>query len=77
MKKEQKNIFPTSTGKELIGLIHEDLLKSAELTGIWEKRLREIERHKYSPAQFIDELKQMVTAVVKDVMADNSARILQ
>lgn len=77
MKKEKKNIFPTSTGKELIGLIHEDLLKSAELTGIWEKRLREIERHKYSPAQFIDELKQMVTAVVKDVMADNSARILQ
>ncbi len=77
MKKEKKNIFPTSTGKELIGLIHEELLKSAELTGIWEKRLREIERHKYSPAQFIDELKQMVTAVVKDVMADNSARILQ
>jgi len=77
MKKEKKNIFPTATGKELIGLIHEELLKSAELTGIWEKRLREIERHKYSPAQFIDELKAMVTAVVKDVMADNSARILQ
>lgn len=77
MKKEKKNIFPTQTGRELIGLIHEELLKSAELTGIWEKRLREIERHKYSAAQFIDELKQMVTSVVKDVMADNSARIQQ
>ena len=77
MRKEKKNIFPTPTGRSLIGIIHEELLKSAELTGIWEKRLREIERGKYSPTQFIDELKQMVSGVVHDVMADNSSRLLQ
>lgn len=77
MRKEKKNIFPTPTGRSLIGIIHEELLKSAELTGIWEKRLREIERGKYSPAQFIDELKQMVTGIISQVMADNSSRLLQ
>ena len=77
MRKEKKNIFPTPTGRSLIGIIHEELLKSAELTGIWEKRLREIEHGKYSPTQFIDELKQMVSGIVHDVMADNSSRLLQ
>jgi DNA topoisomerase-3 len=77
MRKEKKNLVPTQTGISLISIIHEELLKSAELTGIWEKRLREIERQKYSPAQFIDELKQMVTLLVKDVLSDNSRRILQ
>ncbi len=77
MRKEKKNIFPTPTGRSLIGIIHEELLKSAELTGIWEKRLREIERGKYSPAQFIEELKQMVDGIVRQVMADNSSRLLQ
>jgi DNA topoisomerase-3 len=51
------------------------MLKSAELTGIWEKRLREIERGKYRPAQFIDELKQMVATLVQDVLADNTSRL--
>ena len=75
MRKEKKNLYPTPTGIGLIDLIHEELLKSAELTGIWEKRLREIERGKYQPAQFMEELKQMVTALVHDVLADNSSRL--
>ena len=77
MRKEKKNIIPTPTGRSLVGIIHEELLKSAELTGIWEKRLREIERGKYSPAQFIDELKQMVGGIVHQVLSDNSSRLLQ
>ena len=77
MRKEKKNIYPTAMGMNLIGIIHEELLKSAELTGIWEKRLREIERSKYSPTQFIDELKQMVSGLVHDVLSDNSSRLLQ
>ena len=75
MRKEKKNLYPTPTGTSLIDLIHEELLKSAELTGIWEKRLREIERGKYQPAQFMDELKQMVNTLVHDVLADNSSRL--
>ena len=75
MRKEKKNLYPTPTGTSLIDLIHEELLKSAELTGIWEKRLREIERGKYQPAQFMDDLKQMVTTLVHDVLADNSSRL--
>jgi DNA topoisomerase-3 len=59
---------------ELIGLIREELLKSAELTGIWEKKLREIEKKTYKAGQFLEELKQMVTEVVQAVMADNSNR---
>ena len=74
IRKERKNLVPTTIGIELIGLIREDLLKSAELTGIWEKKLREIEHHKYDAKQFIDELKKMVTEIVLAVMADNSNR---
>ena len=74
IKKVRKSLEPTPTGIELIGLIHEDLLKSAELTGIWEKKLREIEQHKYEARQFLDELKQMVTEIVNTVMLDNSNR---
>ena len=74
IRKVRKSLEPTSTGIELIGLIHEDLLKSAELTGIWEKKLREIEQHKYEARQFLDELKQMVTEIVTSVMLDNSNR---
>ena len=59
---------------ELIQTIREELLKSAELTGIWEKKLREIERHTYSASQFIGELKQMVTDIVRSVMADTGSR---
>lgn len=74
IRKVRKSLEPTPTGIELIGLIHEDLLKSAELTGIWEKKLREIEQHKYETRQFLDELKQMVTEIVTTVMLDNSNR---
>ena len=74
IKKVRKSLEPRPTGIELIGLIHEDLLKSAELTGIWEKKLREIEQHKYEARQFLDELKQMVTEIVTTVMLDNSNR---
>ena len=74
IRKVRKSLEPTPTGIELIGLIHEDVLKSAELTGIWEKKLREIEQHKYEARQFLDELKQMVTEIVTTVMLDNSNR---
>ena len=74
IKKIRKSLEPTPTGIELIGLIREDLLKSAELTGIWEKKLREIEQHKYEARQFLDELKQMVSEIVTTVMMDNSNR---
>ncbi len=74
IQKNRKSLEPTPTGIELIELIHEELLKSAELTGIWEKKLREIEQHKYDAAQFVTELKQMVTELVREVMNDNTNR---
>ena len=74
ISKQRKSLFPTATGKELIGIIHEDLLKSAELTGQWEKKLREIERGEYAASQFIEELKEMVSQIVQSVIADNSSR---
>ena len=64
----------TPTGIELIDLIREDLLKSCELTGIWEKKLRDIEHQKYDAQQFINELKQQVTTIVNDVMSDPTNR---
>ncbi|MBP5400136.1 MAG: DNA topoisomerase 3 [Bacteroidales bacterium] len=74
IQKVRKSLEPTPTGIELIGLIHEELLKSAELTGIWEKKLREIEQHKYEARQFLEELKQMVCEIVRQVMSDNRNR---
>ncbi len=71
ISKEKKNLIPTSTGIELINIIQEDLLKSAELTGLWEKKLREIEKGTYEAGVFINELKEMVTSVVKNVKSDN------
>lgn len=68
IRRERKSLFPTDTGRELISTIHEDLLKSAELTGIWERKLRQIERGDYSAQAFIDELKTMVCDVVFHVM---------
>lgn len=72
--RKKKNLLATPTGIELIDLIHEELLKSCELTGIWEKKLRDIEHNKYSAADFINELKQQVNAIVQQVLADNSNR---
>ena len=74
IKKERKNLVATPTGIELIDLIREELLKSAELTGIWEKKLRDIEAQKYDPKQFLDELKQQVYDIVMQVMGDQSNR---
>jgi DNA topoisomerase-3 len=74
IRKERKRLVATPTGIELIDLIHEELLKSAELTGIWEKKLRDIEHKKYDPAQFINELKQQITDIVRQVIADQSNR---
>ncbi len=74
IRKERKNLVATPTGMELIDLIHEELLKSAELTGIWEKKLRDIEHQKYDPKQFIDELKQQVSDIVRQVIGDQSNR---
>ncbi len=68
IRRERKSLFPTDTGRELISTIHEDLLKSAELTGIWERKLRQIERGDYCAQAFIDELKTMVGDVVFHVM---------
>lgn len=74
IRKEKKNLIATSTGVELIQLIHEELLKSAELTGIWEKKLREIEKKNYEAKTFLEELKQMVSEVVNSVLSDNANR---
>ena len=74
IRKERKNLVATPTGVELIQLIHEELLKSAELTGLWEKKLREIERRSYDAGTFLAELKQMVTEIVNSVLSDNTNR---
>ena len=74
IRKERKNLVATPTGIELIDLIREELLKSAELTGIWEKKLRDIEAKKYDPQVFIDELKTQVFEIVREVIGDQSNR---
>ena len=74
IRRERKRLVATPTGIELIDLIREELLKSCELTGIWEKKLRDIEHQKYDAGQFISELKQQVSDIVRDVMCDNSNR---
>ena len=70
IRRERSAIHPTPTGFELIDLIHEELLKSAELTGRWEKKLRQIERHEYEARTFLEELKQMVTDIVLAVLRE-------
>lgn len=74
IRKERRTLWATPTGVELIGLIHEELLKSAELTGLWEKKLRQIESKSYSAQTFIVELKEMVTDIIRTVLADNTNR---
>ena len=74
IRRERKNLLATPTGIELIDTIKEELLKSCELTGIWEKKLRDIEHQKYDAGQFVEELKQQITEIVNDVMRDNSPR---
>lgn len=74
IRKERKTLVATPTGIELIDLIHEDVLKSPELTGIWEKKLRDIEHRKYDASMFISELKDQITSIVNQVLADNTNR---
>lgn len=74
IRRERKNLVATPTGIQLVDTIRERLLTSCELTGIWEKKLRDIEARQYSPEQFINELKEQVTSIVQDVLHDNSNR---
>ena len=74
IRRERKNLIATATGIELIDTIREELLKSCELTGIWEKKLRDIEHKTYDPAQFISELKQQIHEIVTQVLTDNTNR---
>ena len=74
IRRDRKRLVATPTGIELIDLIREELLKSCELTGIWEKKLRDIEHQKYDAQQFIEELKAQVSEIVNEVMSDASNR---
>ena len=74
IRRRNKSLEATPTGVELIGVIKEELLKSAELTGQWENKLRRIEHHDYSAQQFIAELKQMVCELVDTVLRDANPR---
>lgn len=74
IRKERKSLRATEAGIALISIIKEDLLKSAKLTGIWERKLREIEQGNYSAAEFIDQLKQMISDITLSVLRDNSNR---
>ncbi len=73
--RERKNIVPTITGIQLIDTISNDLLKSVELTGMWEKKLRQIENAEYDPKVFLDEMKLMVARLVHEVMYENRGTI--
>jgi DNA topoisomerase-3 len=77
IRKEKKNLFATITGVQLIQTIQEELIKSAELTGIWEKKLRQIERNEYEPKVFIDELKQMLAQIVYNVRNDYTRKSIE
>jgi len=74
IRRQRKNLMATPTGIELIDTIHEELLKSCELTGIWEKKLRDIEHKTYDPADFINGLKEQINKIVIEVLSDNSNR---
>lgn len=72
--RNKKNLIPTITGVQLIDTIQNEAVKSAELTGLWEKKLREIESGKYDAAEFMKELKQMVSDIVHLVRLEPSIR---
>ena len=75
IRRDKKKIVANPTGIELIGVIENELLKSAELTGIWEKKLRQIEEGKYEIAAFMVELKEMVTEIVQQVKQSHGKSI--
>ena len=76
IKLERKSLYATATGCELIDIIHEELLKSVELTGLWEKKLRDIERQTYDASAFVKEIKEMVTHIVEQVKKDTTWRMV-
>jgi len=73
--REKKNLVPTQTGIQLINTIQNELLKSAELTGIWEKKIRQIEKGEYDAKLFLEEMKQMVSNLVMEVQRENQKSI--
>lgn len=77
IRKERKSIYPTSMGVKLVSIIRDDLLKSAELTGIWEKKLRLVEKGEYNAADFVSELKKMTTEMVEGVISDRTVRFIE
>lgn len=76
IRKERKNLYATITGVQLIETIQEELLKSAELTGLWEKKLRQIEKKEYTPTIFLDELKEMLLQIVVNVKTDRTVNAI-
>ena len=74
--RDKKNLVPTQTGIQLINTIQNELLKSAELTGIWEKKLRQIEKGEYDPKLFLDEMKEMVSKLVSEVKLETKKMIV-
>ena len=75
IQRNRKRIVATPLGVQLIDIIKEKLLTSCELTGIWEKKLRDIEHQKYDAAQFVNELKIQINQIVNDVLRDNSRQL--
>ncbi len=74
IRRDKKNLIPTETGISLVGTIKSELLKSCELTGLWEKKLREIEAGKYDPVIFINELKQQLRSIITTVENDTDGK---
>ncbi len=70
IRKQRKTLLPTPVGRELIHIIRDDMLKSVELTGQWERKLRQIESGEYDARQFISDLTQKVTRMVTEVIRD-------
>lgn len=75
--RDKKNIRASQAGIDLIATIREELLKSAKLTGLWENKLRRIERGEFSAAEFIAELKTLIGDIVINVLSDNSSRHIE
>ena len=75
IKRERKNLVPTITGMELIRVINNEILKSAEMTGKWEFKLRQIEKGEYQAEAFLSEMKQMVSDLVVQVRSESAQRI--
>ncbi|WP_339660277.1 DNA topoisomerase 3 [uncultured Polaribacter sp.] len=74
IERQKKLVLPTQTGIDLINIIDNELLKSAELTGMWEKRLKEIERGEFNAGTFINNMKKMVDELVYEVRSNSSTK---